>query len=79
MSEKIFEKRYGDWEIFGLKGGLVNSMGPGKFFLKGGGKAEKEGAFKKGGPGHPTGTMGHVYRNFLAQSAKMGHSISVLL
>ena len=47
---KIFGKRYGGWEFFGLKGGPGKFHGGWTIFLKGGGQGRKgAGALKKGG------------------------------
>ena len=47
----------GAGKFFLKRGGLKNSMGPGKFSLKGGAFSKRGGPPKKGGAGHPTGTM----------------------
>ena len=50
-------KSMGAGKFFLKRGGLKNSTGPGKFSLKGGAFLKRGGPPKKGGAGHPTGTM----------------------
>ena len=51
---KIFEKRYGGWEFFGLKGGPGKFHGAWKIFLKRGARPKRRGLSKKGGLDTPT-------------------------